>query len=132
MQKAVKFRQLAEPVALMTVTAGGALAIAACTPTVPTATLDAGTVTVTGTAASDRLAVTIGTSELTVDFGSDGTVDARFARSQVQRVRVWRVTATARGACRAAASATCRSPSTGASAATPPERRRQHRRHGRR
>jgi len=54
----------------------------------PTATLRRGTLTVTGTAARDVVDVTVGATEVTVDFGFDGTVDARFARSKVRRVNV--------------------------------------------
>jgi hypothetical protein len=86
-RRPVNRRRLAGSVAL-TLTTGGALAAAACTPTVPTATLDGGTVTVTGTAVRDLVDVTMTANDLTVDFGSDGTIDARFARNGYQRVQV--------------------------------------------
>ena len=44
--------------------------------------------TVTGTAARDVIHVTLNANRLVVDFGFDGTVDAQFNRSQVQRLRV--------------------------------------------
>ena len=82
-------RRLAGIVAVMATTAGG---LVAATPagaaTGPTATLNNGTVTVTGTAARDVIHVTINDTRLVVDFGFDGTVDAQFQRSQVQRLRV--------------------------------------------
>jgi hypothetical protein len=82
-------RRLAGIVALMATTAGG---VAFATPSVagtgPTATLRLGTVTVTGTAARDVIRITMGPDHLVVDFGFDGTVDAQFRRSRVQRVRV--------------------------------------------
>jgi len=56
--------------------------------TVPTATLSLGTVTVTGTASRDVIAVRVDADRVTVDFGFDGTVDAQFGRSRVDRLRV--------------------------------------------
>jgi hypothetical protein len=82
-------RRLAGIVAVMATTAGG---LVAATPagaaTGPTATLTSGTVTVQGTAARDVIHVTLAATRLVVDFGFDGTVDAQFQRSQVQRLRV--------------------------------------------
>jgi hypothetical protein len=54
----------------------------------PTAALRHGTVTVTGTAARDVIAVTIDADQVGVDFGGDGTVDAQFKRSRVQALSV--------------------------------------------
>jgi hypothetical protein len=54
----------------------------------PTATLQRGTVTVTGTAARDVIAVNLDASQLTVDFGGDGTIDAQFPMSLVQQLKV--------------------------------------------
>jgi hypothetical protein len=54
----------------------------------PTATLSLRTVTVTGTAARDVIAMTLDTDRLTVDFGFDGSVDVQFRRSRFDRVRV--------------------------------------------
>ena len=85
---AVSPRRLAKAAALTTATAGGAFAFAACSPIVPTATLDGGTVTVSGTANGDVIHVAMNPNELTVDFGGDGTVDARFLRADYQRVLV--------------------------------------------
>jgi hypothetical protein len=45
-------------------------------------------VTVAGTAARDVIAMTLDGNRLTVDLGSDGSVDARFRRSRFDRVRV--------------------------------------------
>ncbi len=54
----------------------------------PTATLTSGVVTVTGTANRDVIAIKLEATQLTVDFGADGTIDARFARSQFRSLRV--------------------------------------------
>ncbi len=64
------------------------IATPAAAATGPTATLTSGTVTVQGTDARDVIHVTINDNRLVVDFGFDGTVDAQFNRSQVQRLRV--------------------------------------------
>jgi hypothetical protein len=45
-------------------------------------------VTVTGTAIRDVIDINLDSSQLTVDFGFDGTLDARFPMSHVQRLRV--------------------------------------------
>jgi hypothetical protein len=66
----------------------GAFATPAVAATAPTATLDNGTVTITGTAVRDLIGVTAGANQLTVDFGLNGTVDAHFPMSAVQRVSV--------------------------------------------
>jgi hypothetical protein len=66
----------------------GASATPAGAATGPTATLTRRTVTVTGTATRDVIAVTLGADRLTVDFGSDGRVDAQFRRSRFDRLRV--------------------------------------------
>jgi hypothetical protein len=82
-------RRLAGIVAVMATTAGGLVAASpAGAATGPTATLTSGTVTVTGTAARDVVHVTIDANRLVVDFGFDGTVDARFNRPGVQRLSV--------------------------------------------
>ena len=82
-------RRLAGIVAVMTTAASGLLAAApADAATGPTATLSSGTVTVQGTAARDVIHVTLAATRLEVDFGFDGTVDAQFNRTQVQRLRV--------------------------------------------
>jgi len=65
-----------------------ALAAPAGAATVPTATLVDGTVTAVGTAARDLIGITVDSDQLAVDFGQNGTVDARFSMSQVQRLRV--------------------------------------------
>jgi hypothetical protein len=88
MHRAVGLRRLTRTVGLTTAVTGGALAAAACSPAVPTATLNGGTVTVTGSAARDLIAVTMNANELAVNFGSDSTIDARFPRAQIQRVQV--------------------------------------------
>jgi hypothetical protein len=66
----------------------GASASPAGAATGQTATLSLRTVTVTGTAARDVIAITLDTDRLTVDVGSDGSVDAQFRRSRFDRVRV--------------------------------------------
>jgi hypothetical protein len=54
----------------------------------PTALLDQGTVTVTGTAVRDVIDISISHARLAIDFGSNGTTDAQFRMSQVQRLSV--------------------------------------------
>jgi hypothetical protein len=83
-------RRVVGTVALIaTATVGlGAIAGPAGAATGPTATLSLRTVTVTGTAARDVIAMTLDTNRLTVDFGSDGSVDVQFRRSRFDRVRV--------------------------------------------
>jgi hypothetical protein len=73
----------------VTAAAGGVVAAApAGAATGPTATLQNGTVTVTGTAARDVIHVTLNATRLVVDFGFDGTVEAQFRRARVQRLSV--------------------------------------------
>jgi hypothetical protein len=74
----------------MALTAGGfaALATPAEAATGPVATLQSGTVTIKGTAVRDVIAVVIANSRLTVDYGSDGTIDATFNLSLVKRLQV--------------------------------------------
>jgi hypothetical protein len=90
MKTAVNLRRLAATSAVMA-TAVGAFSVIA-TPagaaTAPTARLNHGTVTVTGTTARDLIAVTVDADRLAVDFGFDGTVDAQFPMSRVQRLSV--------------------------------------------
>ena len=77
--------------ALLALATSGSVALAA--PAVASsalgATLTNGTVTVTGTPARDVIAITVDALGVAVDFGSDGTVDAQFARSQVTQVQVF-------------------------------------------
>lgn len=90
MRSRVHFRRAAGTLALVgglglaAIPAGAAPAPAP----VPTATLQGRTVVVTGTGLRDVVAVTTGAAEATVDFGLDGTVDARFPRSAFDRVDV--------------------------------------------
>jgi hypothetical protein len=72
------------------VAAGGSTAFAAPanTATGPTVTVQGGVAIVTGTAVRDRLTMRTDANELIVDFGSDGTVDARIPQSRFQQVRV--------------------------------------------
>jgi hypothetical protein len=90
MKAGKQFRRVAGPLAVMAVSVGGlgATGTAAAAATHPTATLANGVVTVTGTSARDVIDVTMGSDQLAVDFGGDGTVDAHFAMSAVQRVTV--------------------------------------------
>jgi hypothetical protein len=76
-------------VATVAVLAGGsAFAAPANAATLPTVTLKNGVVTITGTAARDVIHIGMDAKELVVDFGFDGTIDARFPRSQYHKVRV--------------------------------------------
>jgi hypothetical protein len=82
-------KRLAGATALVAVAAGiGIVAAPAEAATGPTATLSLGTVTVTGTANRDVIAVRVDADRLRVDFGFDGTVDAQFGRSSVNRLRL--------------------------------------------
>src|SRR3954447_14129730 len=69
-------------------TALGALAGSAGAATTPTATLVDGVVTVTGTANRDVIGITVDNDRLSVDFGQNGTIDARFTTAQVLRLKV--------------------------------------------
>jgi hypothetical protein len=89
MQTGLAYRRLAGSVAVV-VTAGLGLA-AVATPAYAagsTARLNLGTVTVTGTAARDVVSISMNHDRLAVDFGFDGTIDARFSMSRVQRLSV--------------------------------------------
>jgi len=83
----VRFRTAAATIAVV---AGGfnAFAAPANAAALPTVTLERGVVTITGTTARDEIGVRIDTTELVVDFGFDGTADARIPRSQFNEVRV--------------------------------------------
>jgi len=89
-QTRLNLRRLAATIALIAIVAVGfgAFATPAGAATGPTARLRDGTATVTGTAARDQIRVTLDTDRLTVDFGFDGTVDARFPRTRVTAVQV--------------------------------------------
>jgi hypothetical protein len=54
----------------------------------PTARLRGGVLTVTGTAARDVVGISMGHRQVAVDFGFDGTIDARFLMSRVRRLSV--------------------------------------------
>ncbi|MFI6333029.1 hypothetical protein ACIBBG_32580 [Micromonospora chersina] len=74
---------------IVTVASGvGVFAAPASAATGSTATLKAGTVTITGTAARDLIGITMDATQLVVDFDFDGTVDAQFRRAQYRTVRV--------------------------------------------
>src|SRR6266567_3957044 len=66
----------------------GASAAPAGAATGPTAQLRDGILTVTGTPARDVVGISMGHRQVAVDFGSDGTIDARFLMSRVQRLSV--------------------------------------------
>jgi hypothetical protein len=84
-----RLRRLAAPAAAIAITGGlSPFAAPAEAATVPTATVSSGTLSVVGTAARDTADIVVNGSFVTVDFGIDGTVDARFARSQVQQIHV--------------------------------------------
>ena len=89
MNARLTYRRFAGAVAVMATTAVG-LGVAA-TPSDaagPTARLRLGTVTVTGTAARDVVDISMNHDRLKVDFGFDGTIDARFSMSRVQQLSV--------------------------------------------
>src|SRR5690242_15402525 len=90
MKTGTNVRRLAATSAAIAAAVGGlgALASPAGAAGGPTATLERGTVTVTGTAARDVIHVTLDASRVAVDFGSDGTIDAQFPLSKVKRLRV--------------------------------------------
>ena len=80
--------RLAAPAAAIAMIGGlSAVAAPAEAATAPSATVSSGTLSVVGTAARDTAAIVVNGSFVTVDFGIDGTVDARFARSQVQQIQ---------------------------------------------
>jgi hypothetical protein len=54
----------------------------------PQATLTDGIVTVSGTSSRDVMSINLNANRLAVDFGANGTVDARFGRSLFRLVRV--------------------------------------------
>lgn len=83
--------RVARTMAVVATAVGGVAAFtgtAGAAATGPTAGLDRGTVTVTGTAVRDVVDISIGRVRLAVDFGADGTVDAQFRLSRVQRLSV--------------------------------------------
>jgi len=90
MKAGVKLRRWAATSAVMATAVGAfsALATPAGAATGPTARLSQGTVTITGTPARDVIDVTLNADRLAIDFGFDGTVDARFPMSQVRRLSV--------------------------------------------
>jgi hypothetical protein len=82
-------RRLAGIVAVTATTVGGLAAAApAGAATGPTATLNGGVVTITGTAARDVISIAMDTNTLVVDFGADGIVDAQFLRPRYNELRV--------------------------------------------
>jgi hypothetical protein len=66
----------------------GASAAPAGAATGPTARLQDGILTVTGTAARDVLKISLGHRQVAIDFGFDGTIDARFPMSGVRQLSV--------------------------------------------
>ncbi|HEU0287482.1 MAG TPA: hypothetical protein VFR22_10595 [Nocardioidaceae bacterium] len=89
MNSSLTYRRLAGAVAV-TATMGLGLGVLATPADAagPTARLSQGSVTVTGTAARDVVDISMSHDRLKVDFGADGTTDARFSMSQVQRLSV--------------------------------------------
>src|SRR5215468_5940019 len=81
---------LAAGAALAATIAGllGASAASAGAATGATARLQNGILTVTGTAARDVVGISMGHRQVAIDFGSDGTVDARFLMSRVRQLNV--------------------------------------------
>src|SRR5436190_4062236 len=90
MKTRTNLRRLAGTLSALAIGVGGLSAFAAPAGAAagPTASLRQGIATVTGTPARDVIAITVDPDQLAVDFGSDGTVDAHFAMSQVQGVSV--------------------------------------------
>jgi hypothetical protein len=83
--------RVARTVAVVATAVGGMTAFtspAGAAATGPTASLDQGTVTITGTAVRDVVAISISHARLAVDFGSNGTIDAQFRMSRVRRLSV--------------------------------------------
>ena len=82
--------RLAAAAAMAATIAGllGASAAPAGAATGATARLQDGILTVTGTAARDVLKISLGHRQVAVDFGFDGTIDARFPMSGVRRLNV--------------------------------------------
>jgi hypothetical protein len=82
--------RLAAGVAVTATIAGllGASAAPASAATGPTARLQNGILTVTGTPARDVLEISMGHRQVAVDFGFDGTIDARFPMSGVRQLSV--------------------------------------------
>src|SRR5215468_3341523 len=82
--------RLAASAAMTATIAGllGASAAPAGAATGATARLQNGILTVTGTAARDVLKISLGHRQVAVDFGFDGTVDARFPTSGVRQLSV--------------------------------------------
>jgi len=82
--------RLAVGVAVTATIAGllGASAAPASAATGPTARLQNGILTVTGTPARDVLEISMGHRQVAVDFGFDGTIDARFPMSGVRQLSV--------------------------------------------
>jgi hypothetical protein len=88
-QTRLTLRRLAGTVAVMATAAFGLGVLATPADAAgPTARLSNGTVTVTGTAVRDVVDISMDHDRLTVDFGFDGTIDARFLMSRVQRLSV--------------------------------------------
>src|SRR3954467_15506716 len=83
-------RHLVGTAAVLATAAAGLspLAATASAATQPTATVTSGVLTVTGTASRDVIDLTEGANQITIDFGSNGTVDARFPMSGIHSVNV--------------------------------------------
>jgi hypothetical protein len=89
MQTSLTYRRLAGSVAVMATAALGLAVLATPADAAsPTARLRNGTVTVTGSAVRDVVDISMNHDRLTVDFGFDGSIDARFSMSRVQRLSV--------------------------------------------
>jgi len=92
MEKQMNTRMRLAASAAMTAAIAGLLGASAAAPasaaTGATARLQNGVLTITGTAARDVLGISMGHRQLAIDFGFDGTVDARFLMSRIQRVSV--------------------------------------------
>src|SRR5215831_2246810 len=82
--------RLAASAAMTAAIAGllGASAAPARAATGATARLQNGILTVTGTAARDVVGISMSHRQVAIDFGSDGTVDARFLMSRIHQVSV--------------------------------------------
>jgi hypothetical protein len=83
--------RLVQVVAALSTAVGGMTAFigqAGAAEIVPTAQLSQGTVSVSGTAVRDVVAISISHTRLAVDFGADRSVDATFRMSRVHVLRV--------------------------------------------
>jgi hypothetical protein len=75
-------------IAIATVVAQAGFAVPARAATAAAVTIERDVVTITGTANRDVISVRMNPTQLLVDFGFDGTVDAQIPRSRYRQVRI--------------------------------------------